>query len=135
MADAHRHEPTWRRWCRRRGRTWLAYHGVLAPASALRAATVPAGAAGRRRRRCEPFAAASPAGRAGRHPWADLLRRVFGLEVLRWPGCGGRRRIVAAITQGSVMRAILESLGLPAEPPVVATARGPPELSWGAAAE
>jgi hypothetical protein len=56
------------------------------------------------------------------------LRRVFGLDVLHCPGCGGRRRIVAAITQGPVMRAILESLGLPAEPPVAATARGPPEL-------
>jgi hypothetical protein len=39
------------------------------------------------------------------------------------------------MTKGPVMRAILESLGLPAERPVVATARGPPELSWGAAAE
>jgi hypothetical protein len=52
------------------------------------------------------------------------------VEVLRCPGCGGRRRIVAAITQGPVIRAILESLGLPSQAPVVALARGPPDLSW-----
>jgi hypothetical protein len=36
-----------------------------------------------------------------------------------------------AITEGRVVRAILASLGLPTEPPVVHPARGPPdELSW-----
>ena len=55
--------------------------------------------------------------------------------MLRCPTCGGRRRILAAITQAAVIRAILESLGLPADPPVVASARGPPELSWDAPAE
>jgi hypothetical protein len=113
----------------------LTYHGVLAPASSLRAAIVPAGGAARRRRRCEPQPSASPAARATRHPWADLLRRVFGLEVLRCPTCSGRRRIVAAITQGAVIRAILDSLGLPTEAPVVASARGPPELAWEVPAE
>jgi len=73
--------------------------------------------------------------RAGRHLWAELLRRVFGLEVVRCPACGGRRRIVAAITQGPVIRAILESLGLPADPPVVASALGLPELAWDGPAE
>jgi hypothetical protein len=113
----------------------LTYHGVLAPASPLRAAIVPRGAEGRRRRRCLPPPPSPVAPRPGRHPWADLLRRVFGLEVLRCPNCGGRRRIVAAITQGPVIRAILESLGLPEQAPAVASARGPPELAWGEAAE
>jgi hypothetical protein len=36
---------------------------------------------------------------------------------------------VAAITQGTAIRAILESPGLPAEAPAVASARGPPDLS------
>jgi hypothetical protein len=44
------------------------------------------------------------------------------------PTRGGRRRIPATITRGSVIRARLESLGLPAEAPVVASARSPPEL-------
>jgi hypothetical protein len=55
--------------------------------------------------------------------------------VLSCPTCGDRRRILAAITQDAVIRAILASLGLPAEAPVVASARSPAELldgeSWG----
>jgi hypothetical protein len=113
----------------------VTYHGVLAPASSLRAAIVPAGPARRGRCRRPAESPPSPARPAGRHPWADLLRRVFGLEVLRCPTCGGRRRILAAITQGPVIRAILSSLGLPTEAPVVASARSPPELldgeAWG----
>jgi len=35
-----------------------------------------------------------------------MLKRVFELEVLRCTGCGGRRRILAAITQGPVIRAV-----------------------------
>jgi len=30
-----------------------------------------------------------------RHAWADLLRRVFAVEVLECPDCGGRMRILA----------------------------------------
>lgn len=54
--------------------------------------------------------------------------RVVALGVLRCPSCGGRRVILAAITEGRVIRAILAALGLPTEAPVVAVARGPPEL-------
>jgi len=46
--------------------------------------------------------------------------------------CGGRRRIIAAITQAEVIVAILAALHLPTEAPVVHTrmdwARGPPGL-------
>jgi uncharacterized protein YbaR (Trm112 family) len=30
-------------------------------------------------------------------PWADLLRRVFGIDVLVCPQCAGPRRVLAAI--------------------------------------
>lgn len=108
----------------------VTYHGVLAPAAAMRAAIVPA--APRRRRACEGAAAEASRPRAcGRHPWAELMKRVFLVDVLRCPRCGGRRRILAAITEGRVVRAILEALGLPTEPPTVHPARGPPEeLFW-----
>jgi hypothetical protein len=59
------------------------------------------------------------------------MRRVFLVDVLHCPRCGGRRKILAAITEGRVVRAILEARGLPTEPPVVHPARGPPdELIW-----
>jgi len=47
-----------------------------------------------------------------------LLKRVFTVDVLRC-GCGGRRRILAAITQAEVIVAILAALHLPTEAPVV----------------
>ena len=56
------------------------------------------------------------------------MQRVFALEVLRCPSCGGRRKILAAITEAKVVRAILASLGLPTEAPVVPAARGPPGM-------
>ena len=59
------------------------------------------------------------------------MTRVFAVDVLRCPGCGGRRTILAAITQAEVVGAFLAALGLPTEPPAVYPARGPPdELLW-----
>ena len=63
-----------------------------------------------------------------RHGWAELLRRVFAVDVLRCGLCGGRRELIAQITQPEVVGAILSALGLPSEAPVVHPARGPPEL-------
>ena len=55
--------------------------------------------------------------------WATLLRHTFGLDVLEGP-CGGRRRLLAAITSPSVAEKVLRDLGrLPPHPPL---ATGPP---------
>ena len=67
-------------------------------------------------------------GRGRRYPWADLLKRVFAVDALNCDRCGGRREVLALITDGTVVRAILTCLGLPADAPVVHPARGPPEL-------
>jgi hypothetical protein len=91
----------------------LTNHGVLAPAASMRAAIVPAGPW--RRRACEGTGSSRERA-CGRHPWAELMKRVFLVDVLRCPRCGGRRRVLAAITESRVVRAILASLGLPAEP-------------------
>jgi hypothetical protein len=110
----------------------VTYHGVLAPCSALRAAIVPGGrerTAGTRRGRTAR--GETSAHRCGRHPWAELMQRVFALDVLRCP-CGGRRKILAAITEARVIRAILAALGLPTEAPAVPAARGPPGMFEGA---
>jgi hypothetical protein len=43
-----------------------------------------------------------------------------------------RRRILASITEGPAIRALLAALGLPTDPPELPPARGPPELFEGA---
>ena len=55
--------------------------------------------------------------------WAQLLARVFLIDVLHCPHCGGRRRIVSFLTDPKVVRRILTHLGLPTEAPVVRPAR------------
>ncbi len=65
---------------------------------------------------------------ASRIPWAELLLRVFREDVLLCP-CGGRRKVVALITEKKVLQDILEHLGLPTTGPPIAPARSsaPPE--------
>jgi hypothetical protein len=62
--------------------------------------------------------------------WAELMKRVFGHDVLRCHHCGNRRQVIALITEASVIRRILVHLGLPADPPRMAPARSPPELAF-----
>lgn len=61
-----------------------------------------------------------------RYTWAELLRRVFLIEVLVCPRCGGPRRLLAAIQDPESIRKVLGSLGLSAEVPELAGARSPP---------
>ena len=56
--------------------------------------------------------------------WASLLRRVYLEDVLACP-CGGRRRVVADVTERAEIAAYLEKLGLPTEAPPLARARSP----------
>jgi hypothetical protein len=57
------------------------------------------------------------AGVPRRWPWARLLQRVFGVEVLVCDRCGGPRRILGAVTEPHAVRRLLAALGLAAEPP------------------
>ena len=59
-----------------------------------------------------------------------LLRRVFEIDVLTCPWCGEKRKLIALITDGKVVRRILEHLGLPTTAPALAPARSPPELEF-----
>ena len=100
------------------------YHGVLAPAATWRSRVVPRRAddhGGCGHRRSEGPAAPN------RLAWAELLRRVFLVDVLRCAGCGGRREIVAEVTDPDAARAILEHLGLLVDVPLPEPARGPPD--------
>ena len=118
------------------------YHGVLAPHARWRAQVV-----GDRREEQGPEAegpgqAAVPGDAPGpestvetrelrerRLSWAQLMLRVFEVDVLKCPDCGGRRALIAVITQPEVIAAFLTSLGLPTRAPPMAPVRkaGPGE--------
>ena len=114
------------------------HHGVLAPAAPYRDLIVPGP-------RESAKARATPANCAGAHgpeaqrrentrrsTWAELLKRVFAIDVLECPHCGERRKLIAMISDGVVVRKILDHLGLPSEPPILASSRVGEELAFGA---
>ncbi len=55
--------------------------------------------------------------------WAALLARVFSSDLSACATCGGRLRIVAALTDPASIRTYLEGVGLPGVPPP----RAPPQ--------
>ena len=96
----------------------LIYHGILGARArrrrAARAAPAPATpplpdapTSG-----SPPPGAGPPSRRARR--WADLMRRVFAIDVLVCE-CGGRLRFLATIEDPLVVRRILRHLGLPTD--------------------
>ena len=96
-------------------RPLLACHGVLAPHARWRSAVVPAATSDH-----AGWALAARTDRPpgpGRRSWPTLLRRVFALEVLGCPRCGGPRRILGAVTEPYAVRRVLAALGLAPEPP------------------
>jgi hypothetical protein len=93
------------------------YGGCLAPHSQLRHLITPTP----RQQGVEAPAAGSASPRWG---WARLLKRVFAFDLERCPACGrGTLRIIAAITQGDVIRKMLRHLKLATDPPPIAEAR------------
>ena len=99
----------------------------LAPASSLPATSSrqPAPAKASNDARSAPPSSLPP--RAPRHyfSWAELLRRIFEIDVLAC-ACGGRLHFIATIEDPPVVRRILCHLGLPTAIPQPAPARPPP---------
>ncbi|MDD5306582.1 MAG: transposase [Deltaproteobacteria bacterium] len=60
-------------------------------------------------------------------PWAELMKRTFGLDVLCCTECGGRMKLIALIEEPSVVRKILKHLKLPTDLATPLPARSPPE--------
>jgi hypothetical protein len=60
------------------------------------------------------------------YTWAELLRRVFRVEIFTCPNCGGARRLLAAIKDPEAIERVLRAMGLPFEAPELAVARAPP---------
>jgi hypothetical protein len=113
------------------------YHGVFASASPVRRwvtppaesspARAPTARATDQPPQCTPESPPSDRTRFRWILWAALLQRVFDVDPLTCPNCSGRMRVIAAILKADVVAKILQSLGLPAEPPEIRGARPPPE--------
>ena len=60
------------------------------------------------------------------------MLRVFEIDVLVCPHCGGTRRLIALLTDGPIVRKILMHLGIPTEPPRPNPPRAPlePRFAW-----
>jgi hypothetical protein len=105
------------------------YHGILAPAARWRARIVPVEPReGNDSWGCPGCSEAKKGGQGNRqnntgkiHPrnysWAELMKRVFGFDVLKCDSCGGRMRILCAINPPAAIKKILDCLGLPSRPP------------------
>jgi hypothetical protein len=96
------------------------YHGVLAPQAPWRSQVVRHGrpAPDVNARACEVIPRA--AGTSGAWTWPALMRRMFGLDVLACPRCGGRLRVIAAVQDPLAVQAFLAHLarsGAPAPGP------------------
>ena len=104
------------------------YHGVLAPNAVDRAQIVP-GPKEEVKEEVEMSPESTsegdptPAQRRHRLAWAVLLARVWAIDVTECPACGGRMKILAAVTDPCSIRRYLEGVGLPARAPPIAPAR------------
>ena len=93
------------------------YGGCLAPHSSLRGVIRPT-------LRQQGLDGEEAPPRTPYWPWARLLGRVFGLDMATCPLCRrGALRIIAVITQESVITRILRHLQLASVPPPIAPAR------------
>jgi hypothetical protein len=111
------------------------FYGVLGPAATLRPSIVPEdktnivpthlGCSARIETSTTEEAETKP--KRGKKPinysWAQLLKRVFELDVLACPRCGGRMRILCAINSQPAIQKILACLGLPSRAPPIAPAK------------
>jgi hypothetical protein len=121
------------------------YHGILRPAARARRAVIPrpegapdsSDAIPRTdaprphpepptRVECPQLASPGPQTKRDRTPWADLLQRVFAIDVRACPRCHGRLRILAILHSPTAIRKILDSLDLPARAPPTEPARHDP---------
>ena len=97
------------------------YFGVLSSGATWRARIIP------KQLEKSELPRVRPRGR--RLLWADLLRRVFLAEVLAC-ACGGTRRVISSVEEGSAARKILRHPGLNDALPVLAPARVDQSEFW-----
>ena len=105
----------------------LRFHGVYAAHARLRDQVVPEPDE-LPADRCGSEGHQDPAHRSYRLAWADLLKRIFSVDVLICPHCESRLSRIAWILDPVVIRRILEAVGLPGDSPPLAPARSTEEL-------
>ena len=100
------------------------YFGILASAAKQRPSIVPVSPPASRVESCgHRDTSEKEKPHARNYTWSQLMARIFAVDVLECPRCGGRMRILAAIEDPAVARKILDCLGLPSRPPPLAPAR------------
>jgi hypothetical protein len=117
------------------------FYGIFAPAASLRPRVVPEAEASSPPRHpgCQSGveSTATDPGKIKKkggcqltnHPWATLMERVFEVDVLSCPRCGGRMRILAAIDSPDAIDKILTCVGLPTRAPPIAPAVSDPDMA------
>ena len=103
------------------------YHGVLAPNATDRDPIVPGGHE-------EPTQSCSHDERSVapvyRLSWTRLLARVFRQDVTQCPACGGKMKIIAALTQPLAIRTYLDGVGLASRAAPIAPPRPLPQTQF-----
>ena len=100
----------------------LHYHGIFSPRAKWRSLVVPGCPSPRKSRRGGRCCLA----------WAELLKKVFKIDILKCSECGGLMKVISTINpwQVDVIEKILTALGLPTQAPQPAPARDPPQQSF-----
>lgn len=112
------------------------YHGVFAPNHRLRSRVIPPPPSKSQEQNSGAIvstthtsASSAATGRCRRRvlPWAELMRRVFMVDVLMCQACGGSMTIISVLTDPEVVEPFLVCLGVSHVPPQTApAARGSP---------
>lgn len=112
------------------------FHGVFAPNHRLRKQVVPDNpflkpkAEGEGAEPREGEITAPSARDPRRLSWAELLKRVFEIDLSNCPDCGGGLKFIAAIMERSVVEKILTHLNLPTTPATFHPPRAPPQEAF-----
>jgi hypothetical protein len=125
------------------------FHGILGPATAWRALIIPTASTTNNNTEsalAQGNAAASSDSvdaavadvpqqklaeqRRRNYSWAQLMKRVFAIDVLQCDRCGGVMRLIAAIHPPETTQKILDCLGLPNRAPPLAPAVREPALPF-----
>ena len=111
------------------------YFGCLAPHSKIRAEIVPKPKNGAEQGACEHACQAlhqttheTTRATPSKLKWAELLARVFSIDMKHCSSCGGELKILAAILETDAIHKILTHLDLPFRPPDIAPAVLPAQM-------